>query len=150
METPFQYRINSSGGTTPIVYSASPLPPGLSLDTESGLISGAPTEIGTNRIVIGAANSAGNISRVLTLNVTADPPVISMDSWRFANFGASASDPSIAGDTADPDGDGYPNLEEFNSGTDPLNGASMPVPALDRRKPAGFDTLYNARRDHKP
>lgn len=43
--------------------------------------------------------------------------------WREENFGASATDPAIGGDTADPDADGEPNLIEFATGTDPLTSA---------------------------
>jgi hypothetical protein len=57
---------------------------------------------------------------------TETPPVITVDSWRSANFGASAIDPSIAGDMADPDGDGYTNLDEFTSGSNPLDSTSVP------------------------
>jgi poly(3-hydroxybutyrate) depolymerase len=124
--TPFSYTITSSGGTTPIGYSASPLPEGLTLDPDSGRISGTPAATGASSIVISASNSAGSMSRILTLTVTVDPPVISIDAWRSAKFGASATDPSIAGDGADPDGDGYTNLDEFNSGSDPLDSASVP------------------------
>jgi hypothetical protein len=124
--TPFDYTINSSGGTTPIAYSASPLPEGLTLEADSGRISGTPVATGVTKIVIGASNSAGSTSRVLTLTVTVDPLVISIEAWRFARFGASATDPTIAGDMADPDGDGYTNLEEFTFGSDPLDSASVP------------------------
>lgn len=124
--TAFNYTITSSGGTTPITYSASPLPAGLSVDPSSGQISGTPAATGATRIVIDASNSAGNTSAILTLTVTVAAPVISIDSWRSARFGAGATDPSIAGDMADPDGDGYTNLDEFNFGSDPLNSASVP------------------------
>jgi poly(3-hydroxybutyrate) depolymerase len=123
--TPFQYTIASSGGTAPITYTASPLPAGLSVDPSSGEISGAPTETGETTIVIGASNRAGHVSAILTVTVTETTPVISMDSWRFANFGASATDPSIAGDMADPDGDGFTNLQEFACGSNPLDAASV-------------------------
>jgi hypothetical protein len=126
---PFAYTIRSSGGTTPITYSAVGLPAGLSLDSDSGRISGIPTETGASSIAIGASNSAGNASAILTLKVTLTAPVISLDAWRSSRFGASATDPSIAGDLADPDGDGYTNLDEFKSGTDPLDSTSVPIPS---------------------
>lgn len=53
-------------------------------------------------MLIGAANSAGAVSARLTISVTAYPPLVSLDSWRSARFGASATDPSIGGDRADP------------------------------------------------
>ncbi len=123
---PFTYTITSSGGTAPITYSASPLPGGLSLDQNSGLISGTPAATGTTKIVMDASNSAGHFSRTLILKVSDTQPAVSLDAWRFVNFGASEMDPSIAGDTADPDGDGYTNLDEFNFGSNPLDPASVP------------------------
>ena len=41
------------------------------------------------------------------------------DDWELANFGRIGVDP-----TADPDGDGMSNLQEFLAGTDPTNAAS--------------------------
>jgi poly(3-hydroxybutyrate) depolymerase len=70
----FAYAITSSGGTTPLTYSASPLPPGLSVDTDSGVISGTPVETGTTKITIDASNGAGSKSAILTLTVTDAPP----------------------------------------------------------------------------
>jgi hypothetical protein len=124
--TPFQYTITSSGGTTPVFYKTTPLPAWLSVDLVSGQISGIPAETGITSIAIDAGNRAGDASAILTLTVTDTPPVITMDSWRFANFGASAIDPSIAGDMADPDGDGYTNLDEFTFGSNPLDSTSVP------------------------
>ena len=39
--------------------------------------------------------------------------------WQAAQFGANANNPAIAGDLADPDGDGYKNLLEYALGTNP-------------------------------
>jgi len=40
--------------------------------------------------------------------------------WKVANFGASASDPTVAGDTVDAANDGLPNLLKYALGDSPL------------------------------
>ncbi len=124
---PFTFSIVSSGGTLPVTYSASPLPAGLSLDPDTGLISGTPTEIGATDIAVTAGNSAGSISAFIKLTVQDTPPAVSWTDWLLSTFGASATDPAIAGDAADPDGDGYTNHDEFLAGTNPLDPISVPV-----------------------
>jgi len=123
---PFSYTILSSGGTPPVAYSAAPLPDGLVLDGNSGILSGIPSSAGTTNILLRAANRSGQTSATLVLVVTDTAPAISIDAWRSANFGASATNPAIAGDAADPDGDGYTNWEEFTFGSNPLDPTSVP------------------------
>jgi poly(3-hydroxybutyrate) depolymerase len=132
MGAPFAFAIESSGGTSPVTYSAGPLPAGLSVDPDTGMIAGVPAETGVTNIAVSAGNSAGSKSGLLRLTVMDTPPPISLDDWRLAIFRASATDPAIAGDTADPDGDGYANLDEFQAGTNPLDSASVPVTAPGR------------------
>ncbi len=120
---PFTYTITASGGTTPITYSADPLPAGLSVNPATGVISGTPADTGTTRILLTAGNSAGSTSATLVLTVTREPPVIAIEAWRAAHFGASATNTDIAGDGADPDGDGVNDLLEYTHGTDPLTTA---------------------------
>ena len=50
--------------------------------------------------------------------------------WRAKNFGASADQPAVAGDLADPDGDGIPNLLEYACGLAPLSADSATARAL--------------------
>jgi hypothetical protein len=46
--------------------------------------------------------------------------------WKSSHFGADAGNPSIAGDLADPDHDGIPNILEFALGSDPNSPQSQP------------------------
>ena len=48
----------------------------------------------------------------------------SVENWRLANFG-TISDSGAAADSADPDGDGRTNFDEYVSDTDPNNPASL-------------------------
>ena len=46
------------------------------------------------------------------------------ESWRLANFGTVANFGNAA-DNADPDGDGWTNVQEYASGTDPNDRTSL-------------------------
>lgn len=63
----FAYQI--TGSNTPTSYSASGLPDGLTVDTDTGLISGTPTESGTFNILLGATNDGGTGTATLVLTV---------------------------------------------------------------------------------
>jgi len=71
---------------------------------------------------VGSSNSAA-----VTL---ADLP---MDDWRKQQFGSDADNAAIAGDDADPDGDGSSNLLEYALGLDPNvpNTIGQPTMTLD-------------------
>lgn len=61
---------------------------------------------------------------VITRFDTASP----LETWRLANFGGMASDPGTAGNFADPDRDGLPNLVEYALGLPPLSPSPLPAP----------------------
>ncbi len=117
---PFRYTIVASGGTEPITYSASRLPAGLSVDSTTGVISGTPAVAGIFKATIGIANSAGGTSAILMLTISPTAVTVPVEEWRRGHFGASATNPDVAGDLADPDGDGANNLLEYTRRTDPL------------------------------
>ena len=63
------------------------------------------------------------------------PPIHSLTS-----FGANANNPLIAGDLADPDGDGIPNLLERATAMNP--GTSDPVPVSITKTATALDFIY--------
>lgn len=72
---PFTYSITASN--SPTAFNATGLPPGLSVDTSTGTISGIPTASGAFGVTIAAANTGGRDSRTLSLTVAPPlPPVI--------------------------------------------------------------------------
>jgi parallel beta-helix repeat protein len=73
----------------------------------------------SNEIVVLTVQSGGgyNLTAPTSATVTIlQPP---FDAWRVAQFGTNASNSAIAGDTADPDGDGSVNLLEYAFNRDP-------------------------------
>ena len=64
-------------------------------------------------------NSALGPQSAVTLTIVESSSGSPSDVWKSAHFGANATNASIAGDTADPDLDGIPNLLEYACATDP-------------------------------
>jgi hypothetical protein len=73
---PFIYRATFSRALTG-PYSATGLPPGLSIDASNGVISGMPGAGGTFQVTVGATNGAGRGTAPLSLTIAGAPPVIS-------------------------------------------------------------------------
>jgi hypothetical protein len=68
-----------------------------------------------------------------------------MDVWREQTFGTNATNPSIAGDTMDPDEDDWPNDAEWATLTD---GAVFDVPPLQPGRNSGtFNVRYQRRKN---
>lgn len=82
--TPFTYRITINQAWTLNSFDAKPLPAGLSLNKRLGIISGKPTAVGTNQIMISASQDNlpdRTLTDTLTLRVNAAPapPLFSLD-----------------------------------------------------------------------
>ncbi len=94
-----------------------------------GLLSGTPeaADLGDNLFTIRITDPHGLSMESVFIIPVADPspPV---ETWRLLHFGEDAGNPAIAGDDADPDGDGWPNLIEYALGLHPLS--ADPSPAL--------------------
>jgi alpha-galactosidase len=81
--SPFLYRIPCTG-ERPIKFSAGDLPPGLSLDSQSGIITGKIATAGTNRVTLIARNSRGETKRefrVIAGKTLALTPPMGWNSW---------------------------------------------------------------------
>ncbi len=81
--SPFLYRIPCTG-ERPIKFSAENLPGGLTLDAQSGIITGKVSSIGTNHVTLVARNSHGNAKREFRIVVgqqLALTPPMGWNSW---------------------------------------------------------------------
>lgn len=97
----FVYQIEAS--PTPSSFGASGLPPGLSIQTATGRISGAPTATGTFQVTIQAQNGSGTGTATLEIEVLPSLPVITSPlvqnvvEGQSIGYAITASNPPILG-----------------------------------------------------
>lgn len=82
------------------------------------LIGGGFANEPANWFVTSPSAGRGNTANIFDVNNDGLP-----DAWQMQNFG-SITDPKAA-PSADPDGDGFSNLQEYLAGTNPKNAASL-------------------------
>ena len=87
----FTYQITASAN--PTSYSAANLPPGLSINTGTGLISGTPTQMGNWQVVISATNATGSGSAILDLDILQTGGGITREVWTGISGTSVASIP---------------------------------------------------------
>lgn len=69
----FSYQITATDAAT--VFAAAPLPPGLTLNSSTGAITGSPTATGVYNIALSAANEAFGVGPTATLVLTITDPL---------------------------------------------------------------------------
>ena len=86
---------------TPTSYTASPLPPGLSVVALTGVITGTPTTVGTTNVILGATNAfgTGNATLVITVAAAGVPPVITSSLTSAGTVGTAFSFSMVATNT---------------------------------------------------
>ena len=91
---PFTYTITASNN--PISFNATGLPPGLSVNTATGVISGIPTTAGTYSVTLSATNVKGTGSATLTLTIfpATGPVVYSLFSTDSVPAAIGVNDPN--------------------------------------------------------
>jgi alpha-galactosidase len=81
--SPFLYRIPCTG-ERPVIFSARNLPVGLTLDAQSGIITGTISAAGTNRVTLIARNVCGKTEREFRIIAGQQPaltPPMGWNSW---------------------------------------------------------------------
>jgi fibronectin type 3 domain-containing protein len=87
--TAFAYQITATN--SPTSYNATGLPPGLNVNTSSGIISGTPTASGSSTVTLAATNSSGTGNATLTITVAVGAPVITSGTTANGTVGAAFS-----------------------------------------------------------
>lgn len=118
---PFSYQ--TMGTNSPVYYGASGLPSGLSVNANTGLISGAPTAVGTFNVTLSVGNAAGSGTEILQLTVVSPPPMINSAGTAMAVVGTGFSYQITASDSPTSYGAyGLPTGLSVNSNTGLITG----------------------------
>ena len=109
------YAFTATG--SPFTYSATGLPPGVTLNATTGALTGTPLESGLYTVTLSVTNALTTTASSFALTVNAP----AWETWRSSVFSAGQlASSNVSGPAADPDFDGVPNLFEYLQDRDPL------------------------------
>jgi fibronectin type 3 domain-containing protein len=94
--TPFNYVIEATNA--PFLFSATGLPPGLSINTNTGVISGTPSAAGSFAVMITAANNTGPATATLNIEIAKAAAAVTLSNVHQLYDGL----PKIVSATTDP------------------------------------------------
>ncbi|MBP7951533.1 MAG: putative Ig domain-containing protein [Verrucomicrobiales bacterium] len=128
----FSYQLRASGN--PTGYTASGLPLGISLDPETGIISGTPVAAGSSNIAIRATNAAGTGNGSLQIVIAT-----SLETWS-EDF-PPGTPPEQMAPEADANHNGVSNLMEYALGSEPTATGLPQLPVLTLNNEEGTLTF---------
>ena len=109
-----------------VSYTLSPVPPGLTFDAGTGLLSGSLAGSDATVQVAGTNGNGQGTTKQIQIKIFEAPSGL----WLDEEFGDDAGNPAIAGWNASPAGDGVPNLLKYAMGLSPFSPARENLPQV--------------------